>query len=142
MTHTKKIAIATLILFTTSTMAFAATGAQVSTTGAVVKASLEVKSAPKLVSKTSNSITLEWEKVDAAATYIVKYSKNSVATSSLPNPQYDNETDPVTTTGTTISNLESDMNYYFSVVAVDKDNNESDTYSDELKVKTDAGATA
>lgn len=137
MLHIKKIAIASIILLASSTIALAATWTEV-TTSASVNTSLEVKNAPSLVSKTSDSITLEWDKVEAATTYIVKYSKTSVATSTLPNPQYDNETDPVTTTGSVIESLEPDTEYYFSVVAVDKDNNESDTYSDELKVKTDA----
>gem|GEM_PF-2284291 len=38
--------------------------------------------------------------------------------------------------------LASATEYYFSVVALDKDNNESDTYSDELKVKTDEATVA
>ncbi len=124
-----------------TTSAFAATGtttAAPTSEKAPVSASLELKGAPKLVSKTSTWVTLEWEKVEAATNYIVKYSKQSVANSTETNPQYDNETDPVTATGTTVENLEADTDYYFSVVAVDKDNNESDTYSDELNVKTDS----
>lgn len=136
MNYIKKFAIAALALMM-STSVFAATGDVTSTS------SLEVKSAPRLIAKTSNSVTLEWEKVDAATSYIVKFSTKSVANSTEANPQYDNETDPVTTTGTTVSTLsdgkplQADTEYFFSVVAVDKDNNESDTFSDELQVKTD-----
>ncbi len=140
MRHIKKIALVTAALMLT-TSAFAASGTVTPPT-APASASLELKSAPKLVSKTSTWVTLEWEKVDAASTYIVKYSTKSVANSTETNPQYDNETDPVTATGTTVENLEANTDYYFSVVAVDKDNNESDTYSDELNVKTDAATAA
>jgi hypothetical protein len=154
MTNIKKIALATVSLLIT-TSAFAAsvstttTGTTVNTAAATVtstgakapSASLEIKSKPILVNKTSTGITLAWEKVPAAANYIVKYSKKSVANSTETNPQYDNETDPVTATGTTVDNLEPNTNYYFSVVAVDAENNESDTYSDELATKTDAATT-
>lgn len=142
MTNIKKtFAILASLAFVWS--AFAATWDtwSVTTTSTTNNASLDVTWAPKLVSKTSTWITLEWAKVDAAATYIVKYSKKSVATSTDPNPQYDNETDPVTTTGSTVTWLNPDTQYYFSVVAVDANWNESDTYSDELAVKTDAAWT-
>lgn len=75
----------------------------------------------------------------------MKYSKTSVAGSTDPNAQYDNETDQVTTTGAVITKLSSSNEklssgtaYYFSVVAIDKDGKESDTFSDELMVTTDA----
>lgn len=149
MLNIKKLAIITVALAMTST-AMAATGVTTATTwtSTTANASLEVKSAPRLVAKTSNSVTLEWDKVDAATSYIVKYSTKSVANSTETNPQYDNESDPVTSTGTVISTLSDGKplapatEYYFSIVAVDKDNNESDTYSDELKVKTDAATAA
>lgn len=134
MTHIKKLAILLIALVFTST-AMAATGT--TTTDTTTSSSLEVKWAPVLVAKTNNSVTLSWNKVDIATSYIVKYSTKSVATSTEANPQYDNETDPVTSTGTVISGLTPNTDYYFSVVAVDKDNNESDTFSDELQVKTD-----
>ena len=146
--------------------AFAATGATVTSSGTTagtatvtatgvtvgniaigtgVTTSLEVKTAPKLVKKTASSITLEWDKVASASAYIVKYSKTSVATSKDPNAIYDNEIDPVTSTGVTIEKLSStnekltaNTAYYFSVVAVDKDGKESDSFSDELMVTTDA----
>lgn len=140
MTYIKKIAIATAII-TISTSAFASTGTTtVVTPEATVttSASLEMSEAPKLVSKTSKSVTLEWSKNQAAVSYVVKYGKTSVADSQEENAMYDDETDPVISTGTTIEWLEANTDYYFSVVALDKDSNESDTYSDELMVKTDA----
>lgn len=141
MRYIKKLAILSVALALTST-AMAATGTTTAPTwtNTAASASLEVKGAPVLVAKTNNSVTLEWTKVDAATSYIVKYSTKSVATSTEANPQYDNETDPVTSTGTIVANLTPNTDYYFSVVAVDKDNNESDTFSDELQVKTDATA--
>lgn len=108
-------------------------------------ASLEVKGAPRLVKKTSDSVVLEWDTVPGASAYIVKYSKASVASSTDPNAQYDNETDQVTTTGAVITKLSATNEklapataYYFSVVAIDKEGKESDTFSDELTVTTDA----
>lgn len=94
-------------------------------------------------------MTLEWDAVPSADAYIVKYSKTSVAASTDPNAQYDNETDQVTTTGAVITKLSSSneklaaaTSYYFSVVAIGKDGKESDTFSEEIAVITDAaGAT-
>ena len=107
--------------------------------------SLEMKGAPRLIKKTSDSVTLEWDAVPSASAYIVKYSKTSVANSTDPNAQYDNETDQVTATGVVITKLSSSneklapaTSYYFSVVAIDKEGKESDTFSDELMVTTEA----
>lgn len=165
MQYTKYIAIvATLSILSVSTFAYASTGAIVAgattvtstgvTTGGLVvptatTTSLEVKGAPRLVKKTTDSVVLEWDKVPSASAYIVKYSKTSVATSKDPNAQYDNETDQVTNTGVVITKLSSSneklapaTSYYFSVVAIDKEGKESDTFSDELMVTTEvAGMT-
>jgi hypothetical protein len=111
--------------------------------------SLEVKGAPRLVKKTADSVVIEWDTVPSASAYIVKYSKVSVANSKDPNAQYDNETDQITTTGSTITKLSSTNEklasatpYYFSVVAIDKEGKESDTFSDELMVTTESSAMA
>lgn len=141
----KKIAIASVALLSIHT-AFAATGSTVSsgsvtTSGISSSASssaLDIKTAPRLVSETSTSITLEFDKIATASGYIVKYGTKSVATSTDPNAQYDNESDQISATGTTISGLKPSTQYYFSVVAVDKDGNESDKLSDELAVSTSA----
>lgn len=116
---------------------------------AATTTSLEVKGAPRLVKKTADSVVLEWDAVPNASAYIVKYAKTSVATSQDPNAQYDNETDQVTTTGAVITKLSSSneklaaaTSYYFSVVAIDKDGKESDTFSDELMVTTEAAGMA
>lgn len=53
---------------------------------------------------------------------------------------YDNETPPVTETGTTIDSLTEGVTYYFAVVALDKDGNESDSLSEELVVTIGANA--
>ncbi len=112
--------------------------------------SLNVEGAPTLVATTPTSVTLEWNKVDAAVSYIVKYSTKSVATSPDVNAVYDNETAPVTETGATVDNLTAGATYYFAVVALDKDGNESDSLSEELEVNlskvsttaSETGATA
>lgn len=161
MQYTKYLATGmTLSLLAVSSLALAATG-DITTSGATVAStgitagnvvvltastgSLEVKGAPRLVKKTADSITLEWDAVPTAFGYIVKYSKTSVASSTDPNAQYDNETDQVTVTGAVITKLSSSneklvaaTSYYFSVVAIDKDGKESDTFSDELMVTTEA----
>ncbi len=104
--------------------------------------SLNVEGAPAVVSTTANSVTLQWNKVEAAVSYIVKYSEKSVATSAEPNPVYDNETAPVTETGATVEGLTEGKTYYFAVVALDKDGNESDSLSEELAVILSAPVTA
>ena len=124
--------------------AHAATGTTVETTGASVTATgvtaggtsvtLNVEGAPTVVGTTPTSVTLEWKKVEAAVSYIVKYSTKSVATSPDMNAVYDNETSPVTETGATVDKLAAGATYYFAVVALDKDGNESDSLSEELEV--------
>lgn len=107
--------------------------------------SLNVSGAPSVVSQTATSVTLAWSKVDIAKSYIVKYSKIDVAEASKngdTTATYDNESDQVTTTGATISDLKTDTTYYFSVVALDAANNESPTYSEQLAVKLVADVAA
>jgi hypothetical protein len=100
---------------------------------------LDIKSAPVFVKATDTSITLQWEKVAAADKYIVKYSSGvSVMESLDPNAQYQEETDPVSQTGTTITGLAPNTKYYFALIALDKQGNESNVYSDELSVSTKA----
>ncbi|EKD65912.1 MAG: hypothetical protein ACD_49C00076G0008 [uncultured bacterium (gcode 4)] len=130
----------------------AATWTTVTTGGTTVTtsadASLELPTPPRLVNKTSTWVTLEWDSVSAASGYIVLYSKTSVATSTDPNALYDNETDQVAWTWTTVSGLEANTKYYFAVVPVDKEWNQGSTFSSELSVSTDSststatGATA
>lgn len=108
------------------------TGSGVSVGGTSV--SLNVEGAPTVVGTTPTSVTLDWKKVDAAVSYIVKYSTKSVATSADPNAVYDNETSPVTETGTTVDKLTAGSTYYFAVVALDKEGNESDSLSEEVEV--------
>ena len=103
------------------------TGVEASAAGTSV--SLNVEGAPTVVGTTPTSVSLEWKKVDAAVSYIVKYSTKSVATSADPNAVYDSETSPVTETGATVDKLTAGATYYFSVVALDKDGNESDSLS-------------
>jgi LPXTG-motif cell wall-anchored protein len=129
-----------------------ASAADVSTSGATVSGdsvsvggtsvSLNVEGAPVLVSTTPTSVTLEWNKVEAAVSYIVKYSTKSVATSPDVNAVYDNETAPVTETGATVDNLTAGATYYFAVVALDKEGNESDSLSEELEVNLSKASAA
>lgn len=171
MKHTKYI-VSVVALMTMASSAFAATAetptpapANVATKPVVVVAAapasasgatttsadaLNVPGAPSVVSQTATSVTLQWPKVDAAKTYIVKYAKNSVAQAFVKGDMtaiYDDETDQVTATGTTISGLKTDTTYYFTVVALDAAKNESTTNSEELSVKltsttTGTGATS
>lgn len=97
-----------------------------------------LSTAPTLVSKSATGVTITWEKVASAPAYIVKYSKTSVAKSQNDSDKYDNESDPITQTGTTIDGLQAGTTYYFSVVVMDADGRES-AYSDELPVTTDGG---
>ncbi|MDD5197710.1 MAG: hypothetical protein PHN60_02520 [Candidatus Gracilibacteria bacterium] len=149
MKYTKYIATGvTFSLLSIFALASAATG-DVTATGTTIvpttTSTLEVKGAPRLIKKTTDSVVLEWDSVLNASAYIVKYSKSSVANSTDPVAQYDNETDQVTTTGAVITKLSSTneklapaTSYYFSLVAIDKDGKESDTFSDELMVTTEA----
>lgn len=117
---------------TVATPTATVTGDSVSVGGTSV--SLNVEGAPTVVGTTPTSVTLEWKKVEAAVSYIVKYSTKSVATSADPNAVYDNETSPVTETGATVDKLTEGSTYYFAVVALDKDGNESDSLSEEVEV--------
>ncbi|MFB0965156.1 MAG: fibronectin type III domain-containing protein [Patescibacteria group bacterium] len=117
---------------TVTTPTATVTGSAVSVGGTSV--SLNVEGAPTVVGTTPTSVTLEWKKVDAAVSYIVKYSTKSVATSADPNAVYDNETSPVTETGATVDKLTAGSTYYFAVVALDKEGNESDSLSEEVEV--------
>lgn len=143
MIHTKKIIWTLATLAIVSNIAFADTNSGATATGTTgtTTTSLEMKSGPTLKSKTDTTITLEWEKIPAAASYIVKFSKKSVATSTDPNAQYDEETDPIIENTYTIENLTPWTTYYFSVVAVDKNNVESDNLSDELSAMTNTSLT-
>ncbi|EKD29927.1 MAG: hypothetical protein ACD_78C00209G0003 [uncultured bacterium (gcode 4)] len=151
MKYIKYVAMISLLSISTAALAATAvtsTGVTTDTATVATTTSLEVKGAPRLIKKTADSVTLEWDKVVGADSYIVKYSKTSVAGSTDPNAQYDNESDQVTTTGAVITSLSSTKEklapstaYYFSVVAIDKDGKESDTFSDELMVTTDAAGT-
>lgn len=149
MTHKKQI-IAVLALLTITSSVFAATPDAPATTSTGNVASTEVPApmassealnvsgAPSVVSQTATSVTLTWAKVAIAKSYIVKYSKVDVAEAAKSGDKtatYDNESDQVSATGTTISDLKSDTTYYFSVVALDAANNESPTYSEQLTVK-------
>jgi Fibronectin type III domain len=135
-----------LVLLSLPALTYAASGDTVASTGSVAPAvtssplneALNVSGAPKVVSQTPTSVTLEWSKVTPASSYIVKYSKTSVAEAfklGKTSAVYEVETDPVTSTGTTIKDLKADTTYYFAVVALDKDKNESPTNSEELSVK-------
>ncbi len=117
---------------TVTTPTATVTGSGVSVGGTSV--SLNVEGAPTVVGTTPTSVTLDWKKVDAAVSYIVKYSTKSVATSADPNAVYDNETSPVTETGATVDKLTAGSTYYFAVVALDKEGNESDSLSEEVEV--------
>lgn len=166
MKHTKYIVAAMVASVALAGTVFAATGATTpagtatgstasgttasatgtTATGASLSDALNVPGAPALVSKTANSVTLSWMKVDAAKYYVVKYSKNSVAQAFAKGDTtaaYDDETDRVTATGTTISDLKPDTTYYFSVVALDETGkNESTTNSEELAVELVSPAAA
>lgn len=151
MKYIKYVAMISLLSISTAALAATAvtsTGVTTDTATVATTTSLEVKGAPRLVNKTADSVALEWDAVTGATAYIVKYSKTSVANSTDPNAQYDNETDQITTTGAVVTKLSSSNEklapataYYFSVVAIDKDGKESDTFSDELMVTTDVSTT-
>lgn len=98
---------------------------------------LSVLGDPVLVSQTATSVTLQWEKVAAAKSYVVKYGKKSVSKAFEMGDvtvTYDSESDQVTSTGTTISNLKPDTTYYFAIVGLDEAKNESSATSKELSV--------
>lgn len=133
-------AIAAMALMPLVSSAATGTVATGSTTSSALHEELNVPGAPVLVSSTATSATLSWAKVTAATSYVVKYSKNSVAEAFKAGKTavYEIETDPVTATGTTIKDLATGNMYYFAVVALDKDNNESATNSPELAAKISA----
>jgi len=137
MVHTKRLLVGALALAFVSS-AFAATAPTSGTAATASKVSLAAPTNLKLVKKDSTTVSLEWDKVTGASSYIVKYDKKSIATSKDPLAQYENETDPVTATGKVIEKLTPDTEYFFSVVSLNDKMDESDLFSNEISVKTDA----
>ncbi len=144
MLNTKYLSVLSIGILLLANHTNAATGATMTATGTSAPTSansasvaLNVPGAPTLTSKTATTATLEWAKVATAKNYIVKYSTMSVAQAfktGNTSASYDNESDQVSATGTTIKNLKADTTYYFAVVALDATNNESMTNSEELSV--------
>jgi LPXTG-motif cell wall-anchored protein len=151
MVHTKRLLVGALALaFVSSTFA-ATTPAPTAATPTVTasgvasaaKTSLPAPTNLKIVLKTDTTVSLQWDKVVGASSYIVKYDKKSIATSKDPLAQYESETDPLTGTGKVIEKLLPNTEYFFSVVSLNDKMDESDLYSNEISVKTDmAGAVA
>lgn len=81
-----------------------------------------------------HSISLSWEEQEGAASYIVYYDYTD--TLDPADPQYFEQSDPVTTTSTIVANLEADAYFSFVVVALDDAGNESENTSNQVTVKT------
>ena len=65
-------------------------------------APFEFNEAPKLVEKTSDSVTLSWEAIDGATSYIVSYDTQSIENSDDPELTYENESDLIDLTQTKV----------------------------------------
>ena len=103
--------------------------------------SIEVKGPPRLASFKPGEVTLVWDRVESASGYIIRYGQESVIDTNKP---YPSESELFTTTGGTIKSL-TGSTYYFALVAVDGQGNESKALSDELKVSfnsTGSGSTS
>lgn len=121
----------------------AASGAVVADSGATSGAylsSLDINGEITVVSTDNTSITLAWDKVAAATSYIVFYDIKSPDAND-PNATYSKMSDPVATTGATISGLTPNTTYYLMVLALDDKGNESSQGSKEVVAQT-AGAAA
>lgn len=103
-------------------------------------AALSAVESISLKDKTTNSVTLEWSKVEGASKYIVHYGSSSVQSSGALSKSYQMESDPVSSTGTTISNL-SGATYYFAVTPLSASGEEGEILSKELMVSLSSGAT-
>jgi hypothetical protein len=103
-------------------------------------AALSAVESISLKEKTNNTVTLEWSPVSGASKYIVHYGSSSVQSSGATNKSYQMESDPVSSTGTTISGL-SGSTYYFAVTPLSASGEEGDTLSKELMVSLSSGAT-
>jgi LPXTG-motif cell wall-anchored protein len=102
---------------------------------------LVLSKAPTVTNATDTTIDLAWEPlVNPGIKYIVRYATKSVAESKDANAQYDDETDPITGTGVTLTKLQPNTTYYMSVVILQADARESDMYSPEVSVKTSGSA--
>lgn len=142
MFNTKRILAGAIALMVTTSV-FAATGvvSTGTTTTAAPTANKMALPAPenlRIVSKTNTTVTLEWDKVSGATSYFVKYDKKSVAESKDPLAQYNEETDTIYSTGKVVEKLTPDTMYYFAVVSLDDKMLESEKFSKEVSVKTDA----
>lgn len=131
--------LAAVLGFAAVSTAFAATGdAAVSESGATsgtYLSSLDVNGDVKVDATSSTSVTLSWDKVDAATSYVVFYDTKSPDPKD-PNATYAKMTDPVSATGTTVAGLTPDTAYYLMVLAMDDKGNESSQGSKEVVAKT------
>ncbi len=129
---------ALMIVTSTSSIAFAATGDTTATTSAT--ADFAFTAAPVASDITGNSVKIAWDKVEGSTGYMVHYGKVSAKADG----KYENDSDLIdaTETGASLDKLEAKTTYYVAVSAYDKDANES-PLSDEITVTTtDASATA
>ena len=131
--------LAAVLGFAAVSTAFAATGdAAVSESGATsgtYLSSLDVNGDVKVDAQAATSLTLSWDKVDAATSYVVFYDTKSPDPKD-PNATYAKMTDPVSATGTTISGLTPNTAYYLMLLAMDDKGNESSQGSKEVVAKT------
>lgn len=137
MKNMKKTVALIAALSLTTTYAFASTWT--TDTGSVATTStstdLVLAKAPTVVETTADSIKLEWEKVENASGYVVKYGKKSVANATDKEATYELE-EQATSTGISLKGLEANTNYYISVVVIDDKFMESTKYSDEISATT------
>lgn len=116
------------------TLSILASGLIASTVFAAVASVAPVTSKPKVVKQSDTSLSIEWNPVQNAAGYRVKYDTRSIENATDPTLNYTNISSIVTTTGTTIDNLKPNTNYYFSIVSLDASGSEAEFDSPELSV--------
>lgn len=111
----------------------AATGA--AQTSGTYLSSLDVNGDVTVVATDATTITLSWEKVAAATSYVVFYDTKSPDANDV-DATYAKMSDPVTATGITLTGLAPNTAYFMMVLAMDANGNESSQGSKEVVAKT------
>jgi hypothetical protein len=134
----KAILMAALMIASTTSVAFAATGE--TTTETTATAEFAFTAAPTSSEVTANSAKISWEAVVGSTGYMIHYGKVSAKADG----KYENDSDLIdaTETGATLEKLEAKTTYYISVSAYDKDANESPLSEEITVTTTEAGAEA
>lgn len=131
----KAIFMVALMIASTTSVAFAATGDVATVTTA--NAEFAFTTAPTSSEVTASSAKISWEAIEGSTGYMIHYGTKSA----IADGKYENDSDLIeaTETGSTLEKLEAQTTYYATVSAYDKDANESPMSEEITFTTTEAG---